>query len=68
MTPPRKRQYDTANERTAASRARREAEGMRQVSIWLSAEAVGKLDQLAEKEGAASRGEVIEAMLKRRKV
>lgn len=68
MTPPRKKQYSTAADRNAASRARREAEGQRQVQIWLSTEAVEKLDRLAEKEGAASRGEVIESMLRRRKI
>ncbi len=68
MTPPRKKQYSTAADRNAASRARREAEGMRQVQVWLSGDAIEKLDRLAEKEGAASRGEVIEAMIKRRKI
>lgn len=68
MPPPRKKQYDSASDRTAASRARREAAGMRQINIWLSGEAIEKLDRLVERAGAASRGEVIEAMLKRRKI
>jgi hypothetical protein len=64
MTPPRPKKHNSATDRTAASRARRESEGQRQINIWLSSIGViEKLDYLVEKRGAASRGELIESLI-----
>lgn len=63
---PRKRLHDTPADRARASRAQRTAAGKRQVTIWLSEEAVEKLDRIAAKRETHRAG-IIEGMIRRAK-
>lgn len=61
---PRKKVYSGPAERMQASRERRKEAGQRQVAIWLSEEAITKLDALAEKKDT-DRSSLIEALIKK---
>lgn len=64
MTPPRKKVYSGPTERMQASRERRKEAGQRQVAIWLTEDAITKLDRLAARE-ETDRSGFIQALIKK---
>lgn len=59
---PRKKVYSGPAERMQASRERRKEAGQRQVTIWLTDQAIEKLDRLAEK-NETDRSGFVEALI-----
>lgn len=63
--------FRTAPDRLAYQRAytkQREAEGFRQISMWVDGDAVETLDELQKAGGFKNRGEVVAELVKRARV